>query len=470
MLKQHSQGVLGLLVLADACAVACAWLLSYWIRFHSHLLPVDPLKGVPPLGDKYIPLLPVVILAHLLIFNRLRLYRPKRDQTVLGETRDIVRAFIVATVAIVVVDYLFGESHKVSRWFVLVYAMVGTTCFALFRGTVRVILRLLRSRGFNRRTAAIVGSGRTAQRLLEALKNNSWTGMETLYFVDDRMPGEPNEVRELPIYGPLSELRTILEEFPVDSVFVALPTDEADQLDDVLNALELSMADVRLVPEINPHFAMRPDVSTLDNVPILSLRQTPLYGWSAIVKRAFDLGVGAICLMIAAVPMLAIAILIKLSSPGPVLYRQRRVGFDGREFHMCKFRTMRADAEKDGPVWSKKSDGRRTWFGAFLRRTSLDELPNLFNVLAGEMSLVGPRPERPEFIEQFKAEIPKYMLRHKMKAGMTGFAQIRGYRGETSLKKRIQHDVHYIRHWSLMLDVRILLATVFGVWFSRHES
>ncbi len=473
MLKQHSQGVLGLLVLADACAVACAWLLSYWIRFISDVaawIGVDPTKGVPPLGDKFIPMLPLVILAHLLIFYRLRLYRPKRDQTVLGEMRDIVRAFIVATVAIVVVDYAFGDSSKVSRKFVLVYAIVGTTCFALFRGTVRVILRLLRTRGFNRRTAAIVGSGRTAQRLLEALKNNAWTGMETIYFVDDRKPGEPDEVRDLPVYAPLTNLRAILEERPVDSVFVALPTDEADQLDDVLNALELSMADVRLVPEINPHCAMRPDVSTLDDVPILSLRQTPLYGWSAIVKRAFDLGVGAVCLMIAAAPMLAIACAIKLTSAGPVLYRQRRMGFDGREFAMCKFRTMRVDAEKDGPVWSKKADDRRTPIGAFLRRTSLDELPNLFNVLAGEMSLVGPRPERPEFIEQFKAEIPKYMLRHKMKAGMTGFAQIRGYRGETSLKKRIQHDVHYIRHWSLMLDVRILLATVFGVWFSRHES
>jgi exopolysaccharide biosynthesis polyprenyl glycosylphosphotransferase len=234
--------------------------------------------------------------------------------------------------------------------------------------------------------------------------------------------------------------------------------------------LQTSMADVRIVPELNPVYAMRPNVSRLEGIPILSLRQTPLYGWNAIAKRAFDLIVGTLCLLIAAVPMLLIALAIKLTSRGPVFYRQRRMGLDGSEFGMLKFRTMRADAEADGPVWSQKEDPRRTRVGSFLRRTSLDELPNLFNVLRGEMSLVGPRPERPEFIAQFKHEIPQYMLRHKMKAGMTGYAQVRGYRGDTSLKKRIQHDVHYIRHWSLGLDIRIMAQTLYGVWFSRHET
>jgi exopolysaccharide biosynthesis polyprenyl glycosylphosphotransferase len=231
------------------------------------------------------------------------------------------------------------------------------------------------------------------------------------------------------------------------------------------------MADVRIVQDTNPAFTMRPNVSLLDGVPILSLRQTPLYGWNAVLKRAFDVIVGVTCLLIAAVPMLFIAAAIKLSSRGPVFYRQRRMGLDGHEFTMLKFRSMRSDAERhSGAVWAATNDDRRTSVGRVLRRTSLDELPNLFNVLAGHMSLVGPRPERPELIERFKHEIPNYMLRHKMKAGMTGYAQIKGLRGNTSLKKRIQHDVHYIRHWSLGLDVRILAQTVAGVWFSRHET
>ena len=466
MLKQHSQLLITLLLIADACAVAVAWLLAYYIRFA--WLPAA--KGVPELSDKFLPMLPLVVVAHLAIFYRIRLYRPRRAHTILSETRDIVKAFFVAIVAVVLIDYALPASHKISRQFILTYAIVGTTCFALFRGTVRVILRSLRRRGYNLRLAAIIGAGRSAQHLQHALDRNKWTGLRIAYFVDDRVPDEHSNIRDIPVRGPLGNLREILDDEPVDSVFVALPADLSHRSEEVLAALETSMADVQMVPEVNPTFALRPNVSRLDNIPILSLRQTPLQGWNAISKRAFDLVVGTICLLIGAVPMLIIAGLVKLTSRGPVFYRQRRVGLDGHEFDMVKFRTMTVDAERDGPVWSQKSDARRTAIGGFLRRTSLDELPNLFNVLAGDMSLVGPRPERPEFIEQFKNDIPRYMLRHKMKAGMTGIAQIRGYRGDTSLRKRIQHDIHYIRNWSLGLDVRILLQTVFGVWFSRHET
>ncbi len=466
MLRQHGQLMVSLLVVADAVAIAVAWLASYWIRFV--WLPAP--RGIPPITDQYLPMLPLVIAAHLAIFYRLRLYRPRRDGTILNETRDIVKAFVVAVVAVVLIDYALPASHKISRQFIAVYAVVGTTCFALFRASVRVALRLLRQHGFNRRTAAIVGTGRAAQQLLHALRNNSWTGIEVVYFVAEGPTAARDQIRGVPVAGTIDTLRAQLERWPVDQVFIALPMRQAHRTQDVLDALETSTADVRLVPELSPYYALRSEVSELDGLPILSLRQTPLYGWNAIVKRAFDLAVGSVCLAIAAVPMLIIAVLIKLTDGGPVFYRQRRIGLDGREFDLIKFRTMRVDAEADGPVWSQRDDPRRTPIGRFLRRTSLDELPNLFNVLAGEMSLVGPRPERPEFIEQFKHEIPRYMLRHKMKAGMTGYAQVRGYRGATSLRKRIQHDVYYINNWSLSLDVRILLQTLFGVWFSRHET
>jgi Undecaprenyl-phosphate glucose phosphotransferase len=468
MVKQHSQLMISLMVLADACAVTVAWLLAYWIRFA--YLPVDPAKGVPALTDRFLPILPLVVAAHLIIFYRVRLYRPRRAHTILSETRDIVKAFFVAVVAVVLIDYAIPQANKISRQFIATYAVVGTTCFALFRGTVRVFLRMARKRGYNRRTAAIVGAGRSAQRLLHALRRNNWTGMEVAYFIDDRPRDRVGEIRGVPVFGPLDDLPRILEERPVDSVFIALPAEQASRSEEILAGMQTSMADVRLVPELNPTYAMRPNVSRLDGIPILSLRQTPLYGWNALSKRAFDLVVGGICLLIAAVPMVVIALLIKLTSRGPVFYRQRRMGLDGRQFDMLKFRTMRVDAEANGPVWSQREDARRTRIGGFLRRASLDELPNLFNVLKGEMSLVGPRPERPEFIEQFKHEIPQYMLRHKMKAGMTGYAQVRGYRGATSLKKRIQHDVHYIKHWSLGLDMRILAQTLFGAWFSKHET
>lgn len=466
MLKQHNQVVITLLVLADALAVTAAWLASYWLRFA--LLTVDPTKGVPALGDKFLPMLPFVVLGHLLIFNRLHLYRPRRSEGLGRELRDIFKAFFVAIVVVVLIDYALPESNKISRRFIATYAVVGSVCFALFRLSVRGLARRLRRRGYNRRWAAIVGSGRAAQRLLQALRKNPWTGIEVAYFVDDRE--QTGALLNVPVHGPLTELAAIVERHPVDSIFIALPGNQAHRTDEVLAALSRSMADVQLVPDMNPAYTMRPNVSQLDNVPILSLRQTPLYGSNAIVKRAFDLVVGSLFTLVALPLMALIALLVKLGSPGPVLYRQRRMGLDGQEFIMLKFRTMRADAEAGGPVWSQTADARRTRIGAFLRRTSLDELPNLFNVLAGHMSLVGPRPERPEFIAEFKHEIPNYMLRHKMKAGMTGYAQIRGWRGNTSLHKRIQHDLHYIRNWSLGLDIRILLQTLGSVWFSHHEG
>ncbi len=468
MLKQHSQFALALLVAADALAVSAAWLASYWLRFA--LLPVDEAKGVPGLGDQFLPMLPLVVLGHLLVFQRLRLYRPRRSDSLWRELRATFKAFVVAVVVVVLIDYALPQTNKISRKFIATYAVVGSVCFTIFRLSVRALLRALRRRGWNRRYAAIIGSGRAGQRLLTALRRNGWTGIHVVYFVDDVAPDTEATVRDVPVLGPLSDLRNIVEHHPVDALFVALPRRAAHRLDEVLAAVDLSTADVRIVPPVNPAIALRPEVTTLDGVPIVSVRQSPLYGSNALLKRAFDLVVGGLFLLVAALPMAVIALLIRRDSPGPVLYRQRRMGLDGREFDLLKFRTMRTDAESNGPVWSQVDDPRRTRIGAWLRRTSLDELPNLFNVLRGEMSLVGPRPERPEFIAQFKHQIPQYMLRHKMKAGMTGYAQIRGWRGATSLRKRIQHDVYYIRNWSLALDIRILVQTLLTVWFSRHEE
>ena len=458
-----------LLVIADAIAISIAWLVSFWVRFT--FLPIDPAKGIPTLGDKFVPMLPLVVVAHLLIFYRAGLYRPRRDRGLFTETRDIVKAFVTAVVAVVLIDYAMPETNKISRQFIPTYALIGTSCFVIFRGAVRAFLQAARHYGLNRRTAAIVGTGRSAQKLLYALRRNMWTGVEVSYFVDDLEPDSRTELRELPIRTPICRLSEIIADHPVDSVFVALPADQSHRITDVLAQLETCTADVRMVPDISATYTMRPNVSSLDGVPILSLRQSPLYGWNAVLKRAFDVVIGLTCLLFGSVPMIVIALMIKLTSPGPVLYKQVRMGLDGCRFSMFKFRTMRQDAEAEtGAVWAAPDDQRRTWLGRFLRRTSLDELPQLFNVLAGQMSLVGPRPERPEFINEFKERIPRYMLRHKMKAGMTGYAQVNGLRGNTSLRKRIRYDLHYIRHWSLGLDIRILALTLTGAWFSSHET
>jgi len=340
MLKQHSQFALALLVAADALAVTAAWLASYWLRFA--YLPVDEAKGVPGLGDKFLPMLPLVVLGHLLVFQRLRLYRPRRSDSLWRELRATFKAFVVAVVVVVLIDYALPQTNKISRKFIATYAVLGSACFTIFRLSVRALLRALRRRGWNRRYAAIIGSGRAGQRLLTALRRNTWTGIHVVYFVDDVAPDAEATVRDVPVLGPLSDLRTIVEHHPVDALFVALPRRTAHRLDEVLAAVDLSTADVRIVPPVNPAIAVRPEVTTLDGVPIVSVRQSPLYGSNALLKRAFDLVVGGLFLLVAALPMAVIALLIKRDSPGPVLYRQRRMGLDGREFDLLKFRTMRA--------------------------------------------------------------------------------------------------------------------------------
>jgi Undecaprenyl-phosphate glucose phosphotransferase len=252
-------------------------------------------------------------------------------------------------------------------------------------------------------------------------------------------------------------------------VFVALPHQAYGRLVDLLSDIGDDPVSIHLVPDVFSLASLRGGIEEFEGVPLIHLRESPLYGWNRVLKRVFDLIIGG-GLLVAALPLMGlIALVVKLTSPGPVLLGQVRMGLDGREFRMLKFRTMRVDAEADtGPVWAQPDDPRRTRLGGMLRRFSLDELPQLFNVLRGEMSLVGPRPERPMFVEEFRRQVPGYMLRHKVKAGMTGWAQINGWRGNTSLAKRIEYDLYYIERWSLAFDLTILVRTIWHGFANPH--
>jgi Undecaprenyl-phosphate glucose phosphotransferase len=262
----------------------------------------------------------------------------------------------------------------------------------------------------------------------------------------------------------------VLTSRTIDLVFIALPHADYPRLTAVLTDIGDEPVTIRLVPDVFALRSLAGGVEEFDSVPFISLRDTsPRYGWNLLLKRAIDLAGGAVALALAAPAMAAIAVAIRLTSRGPILYRQERMGLDGRRFGMLKFRTMQVDAEAaTGPVWARPDDPRRTRLGAFLRRFSLDELPQLWNVLRGEMSLVGPRPERPSFVESFRRQVPGYMLRHKVKGGITGWAQIHGWRGDTSIEERIKCDLYYIEHWSIGLDVQILLKTLWLGFRNRN--
>jgi Undecaprenyl-phosphate glucose phosphotransferase len=279
--------------------------------------------------------------------------------------------------------------------------------------------------------------------------------------LDDDPEKRDTAIADVPVIGTTSDVARIVEARGIDTVFLALPLEAHRAMFSVLRDVGRTVADVRVVPDLLQHITFRAGVEDLDGLPVVHLTQTPLTGWMSLTKRALDIGISLGALAVFSPLFGLIALAIRLEDRGAVFYRQTRMGLDGRPFDILKFRSMRPGAEDEsGPVWSAPDDPRRTRVGRFLRATSLDELPQLLNVLRGEMSLVGPRPERPEFVRDFKDRFPQYMVRHRVRAGMTGWAQVNGWRGNTSLSKRIEYDLYYIENWSLALDLKILWMTV----------
>jgi len=325
---------------------------------------------------------------------------------------------------------------------------------------VTAILRYLRKKGYNLRYYAVIGAGKKGQMLVRDIEQMGWLGLKCAFFVDDNPARIGNELMGVPVRGPIEQLTELAKAKQVDEVYLTLSGSEAQQVYPVLESLQRAGISVRIIPDWGNLISIsNARAVSIGSQILFSAAESPLSGHNIILKEIFDRVMGLALLVVSAVPVALIASLIRLTSKGPVFYKQTRVGLDQKEFRIFKFRTMAVDVEEEDPQWTKPDDPRRTLIGKWLRVTSLDELPQLINVIKGEMSLVGPRPEQPYFVKQFSAEYKKYMFRHKLKAGMTGWAQVCGFRGDTSLKKRLQYDLYYIRNWSFALDLRILLLT-----------
>jgi Undecaprenyl-phosphate glucose phosphotransferase len=343
-----------------------------------------------------------------------------------------------------------------------IFGLTSTRYFA------RKTLKILRRRGYNQRFALIAGTGELGRKILEKIELYPELGIQVIGYLTRQLEEVGKKIENVPILGRYEDLDKILGENKVDIFFIALPINEYEGLESLIKKLRGHLADIKVVPGAYEFLSLRGGIDELDDLPIVSLQSSPLYGWNTVFKRIFDLILGTFLLVFTFPIMFIIAFLVKWTSEGPIFYRQERVGMDGCSFQMLKFRTMRVNAEKEtGPVWAKESDPRRTKIGTFLRKTSLDEIPQLFNVIKGGMSLVGPRPERPVFVEKFKNMVPSYMLRHKIKAGMTGWAQVNGWRGNTSIEKRIEYDLYYIENWSIGFDLKILFMTLWKGFFSK---
>ncbi|MBK7947771.1 MAG: undecaprenyl-phosphate glucose phosphotransferase [Deltaproteobacteria bacterium] len=463
MLHRYSEVFRTLLGLVDLTWVALAWLAAYGLRFHAGI--PAPL-GVPPLSAYLYPL-PLILPLFLVVFHAHGLYQARRMDSPLGEAGAVLRATAVAILLLAAATF-FARGQSYSRLVIGLFSLLVPTLVIGCRSSVRFVLRQARRRGFNLRYVLLVGSGPLAESVITRIAGRPEAGLRILGVVADGALG--GQVAGAKVIGGYGDLKSILRAHRVDQLIIALSRHEAERFEKVVVSLADEVVNVKIVPDLLHGYGLRSTVESLDGIPVIGLQETPLVGWPAVAKRGFDLVVATAALVVLSPLLAGIALAILVSSGRPVFYRQTRMGHDGRVFDMLKFRSMHRDAEASGLGWTRAGDPRRTRVGRILRRFDLDELPQLVNVVRGEMSLVGPRPERPAYIESFRREVPGYMLRHKVRAGMTGWAQVHGWRGDTSIQERIEHDLYYIQKWSLSLDLRILAMTLLRLGRHGHAQ
>ncbi|MBN2399581.1 MAG: undecaprenyl-phosphate glucose phosphotransferase [Candidatus Aminicenantes bacterium] len=459
MIRKKREQLARVFVLSDILAILVSFFASFWLRFHLGLLGAA--KGIPLLGN-YLGIIPFLLFMQLIYFSyqgfyRFKLRRNRLDDLFLVILNSSISSFAVLLVFSYLQSYDFIR-FEISHVFLLVYALLSIVVISIFRTLMfEIFSRLALARnGVSR--VLIAGSGTLAEMTATNLSKYRHFGLEVAGFLGPDQNGAT--------LGPCEDLKKVVEQYGITDLFIALPLKEYATIMKLIETGNNLLLDIRLVPDILQLASLKAGLEHIEGLPIINLGDIPLEGWPALSKRIFDLLV-SLAGLIFFLPLIAwTALILKLDSAGPIFYLQTRVGLDGRIFKMIKFRTMIRNAEQEtGPIWSPVNDQRVTRVGRILRKLSIDELPQLLNVLMGDMSLVGPRPERPELVEKFKKNIPRYMLRHRVKTGMTGWAQVHGLRGNTPLDKRIEFDIYYIQNWTLRLDLEILFRTILKFQF-----
>jgi Undecaprenyl-phosphate glucose phosphotransferase len=456
-----------LAVISDIFAIEAAFLLSYWLRFFSPLTSIFEITlGIPPITD-YIWSSCVFIPIWIFFFKSRRMYGARRNSHLSDEFFAIVRVMSIGLLAVMSATF-FYRGFSYSRGVFILIWIVSIATVTIGRYLVMLLEQWLYRHGKELKTVVIVGNNETATAIYSLLTQKKNLGYDILGYYADDSASEANPLSQAKHLGPVKELREDLGPHRIEAAFIALTYKEHPQLLDLMRDIEGKNIELMMVPDLLDLMTSNVRIQDMEGIPLIRIREIPLNTWNRITKRTFDIVFSGIVLFCISPLLLIIAALVKLSSRGPVLFAQERIGLDGFKFPLYKFRTMRPNAEAaTGPVRAIKGDNRTFGIGKLLRRTSLDELPQFFNVLMGHMSVVGPRPERPYFVEQFRNKIPRYLERHRMKTGMTGYAQVNGLRGNAPIEERTKYDIYYIENWSLVFDLKIILKTIHAVIFGE---
>lgn len=450
MIRENQRFLNHLNIVTDLVLLFFSMLAAYWIRFS-----IFDGRTIFNL-NQYLQIVLVLAPVTLITYGLFGLYDSFRTEGFRSEFSKIFRANVSLAVICIVLLYAV-KIIDVSRWLLAVFFCTNILLLTLKRYLMRRILVSMRSHGYNTKSVVIIGAGETARKYLKAIQAHRTYGFRYEGYVADT----PENAMQGEQLGGYKDLYRVLTEHMADEAICAIDMQDADRLEDIVSACEATGTKISIIPFCYRYIPSRPAIDQLDGIPLINLRQIPLDNLgNAFLKRMVDI-FGSLLLLILTSPMMLVtAIGVRLSSPGPVIFRQKRVGLNKKNFTMYKFRSMRVNAASD-TAWSTQEDDRRTKFGSFIRRYSIDEFPQFFNVLKGDMSLVGPRPEMPYYVDNFKDEIPLYMVKHQVKPGVTGLAQVNGFRGDTSIRRRVEYDIEYIENWSLLLDFSILLRTVF---------
>jgi Undecaprenyl-phosphate glucose phosphotransferase len=479
MVKHQTRVMVAIFVLVDVIATNLAWVLAYYLRFYSaavtEYLPVT--KGIPPL-TRYLLLLPLITILWPVVLYFHGLYQVKRGRSRIDEFFAILFSVLIAAAltlgfTLYIRVYHFYQPEVAPLWeysqgVIGIFVVLDILALNAARGALRGYLQRMWAAGYNVKRVLVAGAGELGQTVAETILAHRELGYRVVGFVDDD-PGRRGGAG-IPVLGRFDDTMAVASAHGVDQLYIALPLDEHAKLLKLIKSVSNECLDIKVVPDLVQYATIKAALEDLDGIPIISLNEVPLRGWSSMLKRVMDFVLGSVLLLFMTPFFAIIALAIRRrGGRGPVFLRQERMTLDGKTFEIFKFRTMVDEAERDtGPVWASPEDPRRTQVGIWLRRFNLDELPQLINVVLGDMSLVGPRPERPPFVQQFKERIPQYMVRHRVKSGITGWAQINGWRGNTSIEKRIEYDLYYIENWSLLLDVKILILTLFRGFGQKH--
>lgn len=465
VIKDNQKMLNRLHVVIDGIVIIFSYIAAWYLRFRSGIFELDPWFLSL---QEYVRALLIVVPGYLILYYIFQLYTPKRIQGRRLEAWHVVQANIIGLMAFILFLYLSKQSDF-SRTMIFIFFVINVCVEVIVRNIIREGLRNMRRNGYNQKHVLLVGYSRAAEQYIDRVKANPDWGYVIRGILADNIP-RGTEYRGIKVLGRTENLTIILPENRLDEIIITLGLAEYHKLEHIVSMCEKSGVHTKFVPDYNNIIPTRPYTEDLLGLPVVNIRRVPLNNMlNAFVKRCVDL-FGAVVALILFSPAMAItAAIIKATSPGPLIFRQERIGLQNKPFQMYKFRSMIVqDKESEKKGWTTKEDPRVTPIGKFIRKTSIDELPQLINVLKGDMSLIGPRPERPQFVEKFREEIPRYMVKHQVRPGLTGWAQVNGYRGDTSIKKRIEYDLYYIENWSLGFDFKILFLTFFKGFINKN--